>query len=964
MEESSMDKSQDSPPNGGHENGKYVRYTPEQVEALERVYNECPKPSSVRRQMLIKECKILSNIEPKQIKVWFQNRRCRERQRLESARLQTMNAKLTSINKTLVEENEIANKKIAHLTLENAILRQQMSKYETQHLGNSQDPTRSNDMRMGAMISQFDNSLTNHMRKFENLPLNNLPLITNNNDATLAMLNDDISRRIMENDVGRIMEDDIGRRSNTHPLTNVNHSVDNSQESVVTHNFHLPITSKPETNSSGLLNIAEEILAEFLTKTTGTSLDFVDLPIQKNVSDYISRISVLNNSNNCVAARVAAFIPLEPFKIAEYLKEKSEWMRECRRCDVLGGFKTPNGGAVELVYTQMYALTTLSPPRDLCTLRYGCMLEDGGYVMCERSLTSMHGGTTMPAVPNFVRADMLPSGYLIKPIEGKGSFIVAIDHLDLQSSGVPEVLKPMYESSSLLAKSMTIAAIKYLKRMADENNSNFLTNKQMNSQQLTVWRSMAERMARNFNEAVNSFADKGWNNLPSDGLDDVSLSTLSISSVKDDSSLAGNNCPVDGGFLCAKASMLLQNVPPSLIMKYLKNNRSEWSDMNLDNEFATTIKSTIKNNHMLNMNGNNNSNHIPLPFSHIFDQDEVLELVKLENNLLDSSMLPQNNFLIQLSSISDQPSSPSSSFLSSPSPPLYAANLIFSPVDTNWNSESVPLLCSGFQIVSLNKSTNDSNAPTRTLDLASMLENQTLPETSQASREASSQRSVLTIAFQFVYTHVARDSVALIARQYVRNMVSSIQRAAMAISPPKPVLQTMNPIPPPKSVNSMMPIPPSSSIGSVDALLMARRILQNYRTYVGSDLILVDHLQPQELLQAFWNFKDAIICIAWKQAAVELVFANKAGLDMLEVGSGGLSEIPWEKTMDEVGKKAILGAFTTVMSQGYAQLSYGLRISKTGRPVCYDSAIVWKVMDADDNLQCIAISHSGWSFIS
>lgn len=55
--------------------GKYVRYTAEQVEALERVYSECPKPSSHRRQQLIRECPILSNIEPKQIKVWFQNRR-------------------------------------------------------------------------------------------------------------------------------------------------------------------------------------------------------------------------------------------------------------------------------------------------------------------------------------------------------------------------------------------------------------------------------------------------------------------------------------------------------------------------------------------------------------------------------------------------------------------------------------------------------------------------------------------------------------------------------------------------------------------------------------------------------------------------------------------------------------------------------------------------------------------------
>ena len=60
---------------GGMDPGKYVRYTPEQVETLERLYHECPKPSSLRRQQLIRECPILSNIEPKQIKVWFQNRR-------------------------------------------------------------------------------------------------------------------------------------------------------------------------------------------------------------------------------------------------------------------------------------------------------------------------------------------------------------------------------------------------------------------------------------------------------------------------------------------------------------------------------------------------------------------------------------------------------------------------------------------------------------------------------------------------------------------------------------------------------------------------------------------------------------------------------------------------------------------------------------------------------------------------
>uniref|UniRef100_A0A0E0AVI0 Homeobox domain-containing protein n=1 Tax=Oryza glumipatula TaxID=40148 RepID=A0A0E0AVI0_9ORYZ len=47
---------------------------PLEVEALERVYTDCPKPISVHRQQLLCECPILANIEPKQIKVWFQNR--------------------------------------------------------------------------------------------------------------------------------------------------------------------------------------------------------------------------------------------------------------------------------------------------------------------------------------------------------------------------------------------------------------------------------------------------------------------------------------------------------------------------------------------------------------------------------------------------------------------------------------------------------------------------------------------------------------------------------------------------------------------------------------------------------------------------------------------------------------------------------------------------------------------------
>lgn len=52
--------------------------------------------------------------------------------------------------------------------------------------------------------------------------------------------------------------------------------------------------------------------------------------------------------------------------------------------------------------------------------------------ICERSLTGAQGGPTMPSVPSFIRAEMLPSGYLIRPCDGGGCIIHIVDHLDLE----------------------------------------------------------------------------------------------------------------------------------------------------------------------------------------------------------------------------------------------------------------------------------------------------------------------------------------------------------------------------------------------------------------------------------------------------------------------------------------------------------------------------------------------------
>lgn len=79
----------------------------------------------------------------------------------------------------------------------------------------------------------------------------------------------------------------------------------------------------------------------------------------------------------------------------------------------------------------------------------------------------------------------------------------------------------------------------------------------------------------------------------------------------------------------------------------------------------------------------------------------------------------------------------------------------------------------------------EASTPNRTLDLASALEigsagNKACKDYTAAS---SSTRSVMTIAFEFAFESHMQESVASMARQYVRSIISSVQRVALALSP-------------------------------------------------------------------------------------------------------------------------------------------------------------------------------------
>ncbi|KAG0581145.1 hypothetical protein M758_4G231900 [Ceratodon purpureus] len=865
--------------------GKYVRYTNEQVEALERVYHECPKPSSIRRHQLIKESPILANIEPKQIKVWFQNRRCREKQRKEATRLVSVNAKLTALNKLLMEENERLAKHTTQLTLENHALRQQLPNQafaDGRHRVSPQNPLK----KEGAVINGGDESSTQ----------------------------------------GGICVKLHGQAG----VASTDTSCDSAVTGVLPHRV-TPQHSPRDTSPAGLLAIAEETLTEFLGKATGTAVDWIQLPGMKPGPDAIGIIAI---SHGCVgiAARACGLVALDASKVTEVIKDRPAWLQDCRRMEILGALPTGNGGTIELLYTQMYAPTTLAPARDYCTLRYTTILEDGNLVICERSLTGGQSGPTMPPVNGFVRGEMFPSGYLIRPCEGGGCIIHVVDHYDNEPWSVPDVLRPLYESPAVLAQKSTIAALRHLRRLAVEESGEGVPR---SGHHPAVLRTLGQRLAKGFNNAVNGFGDDGWEATVTDGLDDVTV-MLNATPKSLEGQIASDKLlySLGGGILCAKASMLLQNVPPSLLIRFLREHRSEWADYDIDANVATSFRS---NGNGYGPRGGGVSHvQLPLPLAHSGEHGEMLEVVKLEgHSSVQHMVLSRDSFLLQLCSGVDE------------SAVGACAQLVFAPVDVGL-SEDIPLLPSGFCVSPIDTSVTDGFGLDRTLDLASTLEggNDLRVNGDGKSGSGSGQmRSVLTIAFQFAYEVHTRDTCAAMARQYVRTVVASVQRVAMALAPSRGA-----------GPGRQVPSNP-------DALSLARHVLSSYRFHLGMDLMRPENGGDEALFKAFWHHGDAIVCCAWK-GMPEFVFANRSGLEMFEATSSSLQDLDWEKTLNENDRKLSYATFTQVLQQGYCSLPAGVRMSSTGRTIAYEQALAWKVMDENEAVECIAFVFMNWSFVT
>ncbi|XP_042017942.1 homeobox-leucine zipper protein HOX9-like [Salvia splendens] len=796
------------------EGGKYARYSEDQIAVLEKAYAVCSNPNHFQRQQMMRDQPALRGIDHKQLKVWFQNRRCREKQKKENGDVAAENRRLHEANKMLKEENDGLNQKLIITISENGELRHQV-------------------FNLTSIITTY------HIR-------------------------------------------------------------------------HRPETSNPQevpviVDEKGLVSLAEETRTEFLSKAIGTAINWVPVPWQKLQGPVSAGIVYISSSCIGVAARAYVTVPLEPFKIIEIYKDRTSWSRHCRSMNVHARRSVNNGGTIELIHTQYYAPTMVAFARDFWTIRYTSLLDDGCFVICEKSVSTSDAAPSSPAALEFVRGKLLASGCMIRPSEG-GSTIYLVEHLDLEASSVPEVVRPLYESSEIVAKKTIISVLTHIENVVNENNG---TQTLDPYEEPTFRRSFSHRLSRGFNEAVNCFSEDGWSIMNPDVSDDLIMSVKRKKTFGD----SGNFDSI----LCVKSSLLLQNVFPASMLRLLKERRSSWMNFNFTSHSVAFSKAA---SFALPGLGTHNLSETTVLLGHTNHEDEILEIVRFDNILDRQQHNTSSGDLYHLQISNGMEDNDFGT----------CSELIFAPIDRNIPNESV-LLASGLRIYSMGTSSHSNLASNEGID---------------------NPLTMVIIAFQFPFqSHLVGDVEAM-ARGYVRHVVSSVKEISL-----EAMLLGATPETNSIAANPAMEFNVSSELDFT--VNLANLICQSYRLSLGVDMLGLNPHSTDSLLEQMHNHPYAILCFSLGSVPV-CIYTNPAGFTMIETTPNNLQALSLDRVLGSSNNLFLYSVLPTIQHQGYVILPPGNTMSMMSRVVLYGKAVVWQVLAADGSVNGLGLAFMDWCF--
>ncbi|KAL5700253.1 Homeobox-leucine zipper protein PROTODERMAL FACTOR 2 [Ranunculus cassubicifolius] len=524
------DQDNDQNVNGRKRKKRYNRHTQHQIQEMESFFKECPHPDDKQRKELAREL----NLEPLQVKFWFQNKRTQvknQHERVENSQLRAENERLRTENMRYKEALSTSSCPACggpttlgemsydehNLRLENARLREEIdrisgiaAKYVGRPISASyppEQPTRSLDLVVGNIGDQvFGDVLRTTMYGGNTAEQLDKPMI-----IELAVA---------------AMEELVRMAQIQQPLWL--HGPDDSPEFLnaeeYLHSFPRGIGEKPVDWKSEA------------SRETGLVI--------MNHSALVEILMDVNQWSNMFSGLVSRAITLDVLSTG-----------------VAGNYN----GALQLMTAELHVLSPLVPTREVFFLRYCKLHAEGIWAVVDVSLDHLRPSSV-------IRCRRRPSGCLIQEMPNGYSKVTWVEHIEVDDKSVHNLYKPLLESGLAFGAKRWVATLdRQCERLASVMATNIppgdvgvITSQEGRRSMLKL----AERMVISFCSGVSASTAQTWTTLSGTGDDDVRVMTRK--------SIDDPGRPP--GIVLSAATSFWLPVTPKTLFDFLRNenSRNQW----------------------------------------------------------------------------------------------------------------------------------------------------------------------------------------------------------------------------------------------------------------------------------------------------------------------------------------------------------------------------------------------------
>ncbi|PKA60835.1 Homeobox-leucine zipper protein HDG1 [Apostasia shenzhenica] len=534
----------DLDPENPRKKKRYHRHTPQQIQELEALFKECPHPDEKQRMELSKRL----NLDPRQVKFWFQNRRTQMKiERHENSILRAENDKLRVENLTIREamRNPICGTCGSPAMLGEVPLEEQHLRIENARLKDELD-------RVCALASRF---LGRPMpvSPFPALPLDLTPGGFSSVAPTLTAVSSDFT----EAGVGPIPAP---------PRASTDRSAERSML------LELALAAMDE-----LVKMAQMEAPLWISSVDGHGavLNFDEY------GRFFHRCSTGPKPPEFVseATRETGIVLMNGMAFVDSFMDASRWAKifpsivaKAATVDIISsGMGGSRSGSLILIEAELQVLTPLVPVREVSFLRFCKQHAEGVWAVVDVSVDSFR--ETLPA-SGVARMSCrrLPSGCLVQAMPNGYSKVTWVEHAEYDETAVHRLYRPPLRAgiclgarrwlSELQRQAEFIAIMAASSSPAPRDSPVAITAAGRRSMMR-----LAGRMTENFCAGVCAWAERKWREVRAgDTEEDDMVRVMTRQSVDDPGE-------PPGVVLSASTSVWLPAAAPHRLFEFLRDER-------------------------------------------------------------------------------------------------------------------------------------------------------------------------------------------------------------------------------------------------------------------------------------------------------------------------------------------------------------------------------------------------------